>query len=157
MEWADVLADPSLKDLPYKIELDHYGRIVMSPASNRHARIQGRVARLLAQCFAEGEVLTECSTATPDGVKVADVAWASPGFVHAHGDATPFPRAPDLCVGIVSPSNRAAEMAEKVALYLDAGAREVWLVEEDGAVTLHGPEGRRARSVFPITLPASLS
>jgi Uma2 family endonuclease len=157
MEWADVLADPSLKNLPYKIELDHYGRIVMSPASNRHARIQGRVVRLLAQCFAEGEVLTECSIATPEGVKVADVAWASPDFVRRHGDATPFPDAPGLCVEIVSPSTRAAGLAEKIALYLDAGAREVWLVDEDGAVALHGPEGRRTDSVFPIRPLAVLS
>lgn len=69
----------------------------------------------------------------------------------------PFPDAPELCVEIVSPSNRAAEMAETVALYLNASAREVWLVGEDGAIALHGPEGRRTASVFPITPPAILS
>lgn len=93
MEWADVLADPSLKNLPYKIELDHYGLIVMSPASNRHARIQGQVVRLLAQWFAEGEVLTECSIATPEGVKVADVASRmSPGSRRTSSIAMAMPR-----------------------------------------------------------------
>jgi hypothetical protein len=48
-------------------------------------------------------------------------------------------------------------MAETVALYLNASAREVWLVGEDGAIALHGPEGRRTASVFPITPPAILS
>lgn len=91
------------------------------------------------------------------GCRVADVVWVSPDFVHRHGDATPFPDAPELCVEIVSPSNRAAEMAETVALYLNASAREVWLVGEDGAIALHGPEGRRTASVFPITPPAILS
>jgi hypothetical protein len=39
MQWADVLADRSLRDLPYKIELDRNGNIIMSPASNRHGRL----------------------------------------------------------------------------------------------------------------------
>ncbi len=156
MEWADVLADPALKDLPYKIELDQYGRIVMSPVSNRHGRIQARLVRMLAQSFSTGEIVTECSIATTAGVKVADVAWASPEFAERHCDATPFPSAPELCVEIVSRSNTAAEMAEKIRLYLDSGAREVWLVSEDGALAIHGPEGVRTTSVFPVTLSAIL-
>mgnify|MGYP000981793041 FL=1 len=42
MQWSDVINDPSLRNLPYKIELDEHGRIIMSPASNRHAIQQGR-------------------------------------------------------------------------------------------------------------------
>ncbi len=156
MDWAEVLADPCLKDLPYKIELDQYGRIVMSPASNRHGRVQARLVRWLAQIFAEGEIVTECAIATPLGIKVADVIWASPGFVSRYGDATPLPEAPELCIEIVSPSNRAAAMAEKVALYLNAGAREVWLVREDGGLTLHGPEGERSASVLPVGVPVAV-
>jgi Uma2 family endonuclease len=149
MEWAEVLADPTLRDLPYKIELDHYGRIVMSPASNQHGELQARLAYLLTRMFPGGKVISECSIATPGGVKVADVAWASPDFARRHGRATPFPAAPDLCVEIASRSNSAAEMAEKVSLYLNAGAREVWLVRDDGAIAIHGPEGERTTSVFP--------
>jgi len=154
MEWAEVLSDPCLRNLPYKIELDHYGRIVMSPASNRHGRAQARLVRWLDKVVTEGEIVTECSVATLKGVKVADVAWLSADFVARHGDATPFLRAPELCVEVISPSNSAAEMAEKVQLYLDAGAHEVWLVGEDGSVTVHGPEGQRAGSIFPFTPPA---
>ncbi len=157
MEWAEVLADPCLKDLPYKIELDHYGRIVMSPASNRHGRIQGLLAHWLRQAMPDGVIVNACSIDTPAGVKVADVVWASPDFVRRHGDATPFPQGPELCIEIVSPSNRTAEMAEKVALYLGAGAREVWLVAEDGGTAIHGPEGPRTASVFPIARPPTLA
>ena len=156
MEWAEVLADPSLRNLPYKIELDHFGRIVMSPASNRHGRLQARLVRMLAQVFEDGEIVTECAVSTPAGVKVADVAWASPDFARRHGDATPFPETPDLCVEIVSPSNTAAEMAEKTRLYLNGGAREVWLVREDGTLGIHGPEGQRTASVFPRASQAAL-
>ena len=31
MQWQDVLADKSLQDLPYKIELNEKGNIEMSP------------------------------------------------------------------------------------------------------------------------------
>ena len=30
MQWAEVLQDPSLQDLPYKIELNEWGQVVMS-------------------------------------------------------------------------------------------------------------------------------
>ena len=30
MQWAEVLRDPSLQDLPYKIELNEWGQVVMS-------------------------------------------------------------------------------------------------------------------------------
>lgn len=33
MRWSEVLQDKSLRELPYKIELNEYGKIVMTPAS----------------------------------------------------------------------------------------------------------------------------
>ncbi|BCW95302.1 MAG: Uma2 family endonuclease [Fimbriimonadales bacterium] len=36
--------------------------------------------------------------------------------------------APDLAVEVVSPSERAAELLQKVAEYFESGAREVWLL-----------------------------
>ena len=40
LRWDEVLKDPSLQDLPYKIELNAWGNVEMSPASNRHGRLQ---------------------------------------------------------------------------------------------------------------------
>ena len=37
MKWQEVLEDKSLQDLPYKIELNAWGQIVMSPAKVRHS------------------------------------------------------------------------------------------------------------------------
>ena len=42
MTWADVMAHPQLQDLPFKIELNRWGRIEMSPASNEHGKVQMR-------------------------------------------------------------------------------------------------------------------
>jgi hypothetical protein len=44
IRWAEVINDPALRELPYKIELNAYGKIEMSPANNRYARLQGYVA-----------------------------------------------------------------------------------------------------------------
>jgi len=149
MEWADILADPCLQDLPYKIELNQYGQIVMSPASHRHGRIQGLLAALMRQWLPGGAVVTECPVVTPSGVKAADIAWESAAFIARHGDTTPLPAAPEICVEVVSPSNSASAMAEKVSLLLGASAREVWLVSDDGSISFHGPEGVRTGSVYP--------
>ena len=105
MEWSEVIDNPLLQNLPFKIELNKFGKLLMSPASNSHGRFQGRIAGALWQRQPEGEVITECSIQTSEGVKVADVAWASAAFIAEFGYATPYLKAPELCVEIVSPSN----------------------------------------------------
>src|SRR3954462_4954185 len=44
LRWAEVMRDPSLQNLPYKIERNARGKIEMSPASNIHGRFQARLA-----------------------------------------------------------------------------------------------------------------
>jgi len=131
LTWADVMANPFLKDLPFKIELNRWGRIEMSPASNEHGRLQVQIATEL-QRRGGGQVLVECSIATSDGVRVADVAWVSDERFREFGAATPYPRAPEVCVEIMSPSNTWSEMHMKAGLYLAAGASEIWIVALDG-------------------------
>jgi Uma2 family endonuclease len=152
MRWAEIASDPLLRDLPYKIELNAYGKIEMSPANNRHARLQGALAVELGRQLADGGVLTECPVLTAIGVRVPDVAWASAAFLAAHGDATPYPAAPEICVEIVSPSNAEEEMQRKLAAYLAAGAREVWIVSEDGSVRYFDAQGARKESAFNVRL-----
>ncbi len=126
MEWSEVIDNPMFANLPFKIELNRFGKLLMSPASNAHGRIQSRLGAKLLQHG--GEVVSECSVLTTDGVKVADLAWLSDEFVNQFGFITPYPQAPELCVEIVSPSNSTQEMLEKVSLYLESGAVEVWIV-----------------------------
>ncbi|MDD2761422.1 MAG: Uma2 family endonuclease [Methylomonas sp.] len=157
MRWSDVLNDPSLRNLPYKIELDEHGRILMSPASNRHGIQQAKLVRLLAQMLHDGEIATECSIGTHLGVRVADVVWMSSAFLVKYGELTPYPQAPELCIEILSPSNSPREMEEKIRLYLGYGAHEVWIVDVEGTITLYGPEGKREQSVIAgVGIPAGL-
>ena len=128
MEWANVLDDPLLQNLPFKIELNKFGNLLMSPASNNHGRIQSRLAAMLLNKLPKGEVICECSIMTSDGVKVVDVAWLSEQFIQEFEYMTPYPKSPELCIEIMSPSNSRAEIENKVELYLAKGASEVWVV-----------------------------
>lgn len=126
----------------------------MSPASNRHSRYQGLIAKLLDRLLPDGEAIPECSIQTADGVKVADVAWASAEFLRRHGVANPYPEAPEIVIEILSPSNTLAEMEEKKELYFARGAREFWICEEDGAMRFYNNHAQLAASALAPDFPA---
>jgi Uma2 family endonuclease len=150
MNWQELCADPVLQGLPYKIELNEWGNIVMSPASNRHGMLQALLVEVLRNARRDGMVITECSVQTAKGVKVPHAAWLSADFLRAFDAMTPYPRAPELCVEVLSPANSALEMAEKRELYFARGAEEVWLCDEQGQLTFHDCVGQLAVSrLFP--------
>jgi Uma2 family endonuclease len=131
--WEELLADPELARVEGRIETDRHGHILMSPPpAPRHGTRQARIAGRLLELMPQGTVLTECPISTADGVRAADVAWASDECVRELGNRACFPRSPELCVEVLSPVNTEAEMQEKVALYFDAGAHEVWLCDTSG-------------------------
>lgn len=142
MQWAEVIDNPLLQDMPFKIELNKWGKILMSPASNNHGRLQYEVGAHIDRLKRSGKIIMECSIQTSDGVKVADVAWASDEFVAQYGYATPYLKAPEICVEIISPSNSKGEIDEKIQLYLVAGAVEVWIVDETGDMSYFNCEGK---------------
>ena len=147
--WAELLADRELARIEGRIETDRHGHIIMSPPlAPSHGSHQAAIARWLGNLMSEGRVLSECPISTADGVKAADVAWASPERMRELGDQVCFPEAPEICVEVVSPSNTKAEIKEKTALYFDAGAHEVWLcVPEDGKMSfLASPESAPMRA-----------
>lgn len=146
MEWSEVIDNPLLRDLPFKIELNKFGKLLMSPASNEHGRIQSRLAAALLIQLPEGEVITECSIQTSDGVKVADVAWLSAAFIQEFDFVTPYPKAPEICIEIVSPSNSNVEIQSKIDLYLAKGAQEVWIVYGLNRIDVYSCVGRMEKS-----------
>ena len=154
--WADVCADPILQDLPFKIELDRFGRILMSPASTRHSRAQGQIARLLEGKLG-GEAFPECAIRTAEGVRVPDVVWMSDDFAAAlEADIEALAAAPEICVEVRSPSNPWGEMEEKIRIFLRAGAREVWVCEVDGRMRFFDAAGERAASALAPRFPAAV-
>ena len=151
MQWQDVLSDKTLQDLPYKIELNEYGKIEMSPASFIHSLLQGEIAKRLGE-QSNGRVFTELAIQTSMGVRVPDVSWGSDGYVQKHIREVFASNAPEICVEIISPSNSQEEMLDKIRLFINAGAREVWLVTEDGNVSYYDETGKISVSFYEINL-----
>ena len=151
--WEELCHDPSLADLPYKIELNAWGKVEMGPpAGVGHGHQQTELALQLRQQLPGGVVITECPVLTAIGVRVPDVVWASDEFRKRHKRSSPLPCAPEICVEIFSPSNVEAEIVEKTRAYLDAGAAEVWVVAQNGSIRYIDRSGEKARSGFAVAL-----
>ena len=138
-------------NIPGKIEIDVWGRLLMSPASNYHSALQTELARRLGALG--GKAFVKASVVTVVGVLVADVAWASAEFMRAHKFQTPYRKAPELCVEVVSPSNSRKELREKIDAYLATGAKEVWIVyPQSKRCEFYNAEGLTERSAYPVDL-----
>jgi len=136
MTWEQICDDPHLRDLPYKIEQDRFGRIVMSPPANTdHGEYQARIAWVLATELPDYVVLTECGVDTDEGVKVPDVAAMTRVRRRLHQGRPSFPEAPEICIEVLSVRNTTEEMDEKRRLYAARGCREFWTCSEQGRMT----------------------
>ena len=155
MTWEEVCADPALQDLPYKIELNKWGNIEMSPAKLYHGEFQGRIAHLLQTLKPDGTAVTECAVQTSENIKVPDVAWIS---YSRRRTASPrgfaYTVAPEICVEVCSMSNVLEERMHKGQLYLQAGAEEFWLCDEKGAMRFFDASGELPQSRLCPSFPA---
>jgi Uma2 family endonuclease len=151
--WAELLTDPKLTKLEGRVETDRYGHILMTPPPGpSHGSYQFRIGSLLDRLMNKGRVLTECPISTADGVRAADVAWASADRIRELGNRVCFPRSPEICVEVLSPGNTDSEVQEKIALYLDAGATEVWICSESGSMRFfeaNTPQPQTASRICP--------
>ena len=156
MNWQQVCEHPDLRNLPFKIELNETGHILMSPVKVYHSAFQGKIAALLYFNMDGGEVLAECAIKTAMGTKVADVAWASSErFERVRADAE-CSIAPEICVGVISASNTDQEMNQKKALYFAAGALEVWTCSEYGDMKFYDKDGELADSSLATNFPRKI-
>lgn len=150
--WNEMGRDPLLAQIPYKLELNERGWMEVSPATTRHASLQALLASELRRLKPAGITLTQCPVETELGVRVPDVAWASPEFVIANDLSGPLTSAPDVCIEMLSRLNPRAQMLDKVTAYLAAGAREVWLVCESGTIEILSGEGVQSQSCLGIEI-----
>jgi Uma2 family endonuclease len=65
----------------------------------------------------------------PDTVRAADVAFVRKSRLPAQRQRRYFDGAPDLAVEVVSPHDKASDIAGKVAQWLSAGSAAVWVVD----------------------------
>jgi Uma2 family endonuclease len=154
MQWQEVCEHPSLQNLPFKIELNEWGQIIMSPVKVYHSAFQGKITRLLPEY---GVVLPECAIATSKGTKVADIAWCSEQRFQLIEHEAECSIAPEICVEVISSSNTKMEMEEKRQLYLSAGAIEFWVCNEEGEVKFFDAKGQLTTSNLVPSFPSRVS
>ena len=151
VRYRALYEDPCYASVPGKIELDVWGRVLMTPPSAYHGFIQGRLSQRLAALG--GETLVEAPIATNMGLFVADLAWASTGFMSAHRAEISLTRAPQICIEVISPSNSVKELEEKKSAYLAAGAEEVWIVyPQSKRCEFYGVQGLMQHSRYAVDL-----
>ena len=156
MNWQEVCADTALQDIPYKIELNRWGQIVMSPAKNKHSVYQGLIQSIIQSMIKEGLTYPECPIQTEDNVKVADVVWVSKERYQQIKNDDVCSIAPEICIEIKSSSNTQEEMKFKKELYFKAGAEEFWLCNESGEMSFFNSDGQITNSAIVPNFPASI-
>jgi len=153
--WSRALRDPSLRDLPYKVETNEHGQLVVTPQWPAHGLTQHRIGVLLGELVeAPGSVAVEFAIQTPKGVKLPDVVWMSEerrSLIEKDTEASPV--APEICVEVLSKSNTRAEIEAKKQLYFECGALEVWTGDVDGRMHFFGPEGAVSASAIAPDFP----
>lgn len=115
------------------------GKIVpMAPTFWKHGSIEARLAHHLSTFAYErdlGEVMTgETGLYTgrdPDTVRGADVLFISHERLAEASPNNYLDVAPELVVEVLSASNTAQEMRDKVAEYFSIGVERVWVVDSE--------------------------
>jgi len=150
MEWQEVCEHPSLQNLPFKIELNAKGQVLMTPVKVYHSAFQGQIARLLPET---GVVLPECAVKTEKGTKVADVAWASEARFEKIRHESECSIAPEICIEVVSASNTEDEMEERRELYIRSGVSEFWVCGKAGNMSFFNEQGKIKKSKLVPDFP----
>jgi Uma2 family endonuclease len=158
MTWAEACQDKNLQNLPYKIELNRQGQLIMSPTRNKHGFFQGEIAYLLRTLLPQGQVLVECAVDSDDGTYLADVAWASKERFKIIEVELSCSVAPEICVEVWSLSNTREEIEIKRRLYLAKGALEFWYCDQLGAMSFFNRDSQLPQShlcpQFPLKIEA---
>lgn len=135
---ADELLESDVPNM--SSELVRGQLVVREPPGGLHGHLSARLVFLLGQHVypANAGMLFGQDTGfliarDPDTVRAPDVAFVSAARAAAVGRGF-VQFAPDLAVEIISPGDRPSEIEEKVADWLRAGTRLVWVIDYDRAL-----------------------
>ena len=107
----------------------------INPDLSIHTRYIEGLIQLLAHVAPKWKSSSKLVIYTSDGVKAPDVTLASPEYHALHLKDTGYvTEAPEICIEVMSPSNSWQEMQDKMPLYFEVGAQEVWIVDVEGKV-----------------------
>ena len=134
---------------------------MMSPAGFDHGRFASNIVAALKNYVTQHKSGVVATAETgfqiahdPDTVRAPDVAFVRAERIPSGGVKGFFQGAPDLAVEVVSPTDRASEVAGKMQEWLRAGCRMVWVVDPDNrTVTVH----RSLTEIVVLTAADSLT
>jgi Uma2 family endonuclease len=115
-----------------RYELRHGELVSWPPAKFGHMTIQETLRRLLDQAAAgAGTVFVEFGfrPKSEREYRVADVAYATKEHLARTNPQGYFEGSPELVIEVLSPSDTAAEIADKSALYFETGCHEFWTLD----------------------------
>ena len=152
---------PEVDGLRY--ELKNGELVRMAVAKYGHERTKYKIQRrLLAYTLQNpiGEVHSEMAFAlNPSRVCIPDVAFLSNELAAAGDPDHIFHGAPELAIEVVSESESALELRQKIQEYLDAGSKAVWafypklqviaVYDKAGARELRGEQILEASEILP--------
>ena len=128
---AEFLKLPDPKAGHYEL---HHGEVfLMPPPKWRHTRIRKQLEKLLQQAIGDrGMVIMEMPFQPSPEYEVwrADVAVLGIERTKRIGGDEYLQGAPDLIVEVLSPSNTAQEINDKIAMCLEGGCASFWVVDD---------------------------
>ncbi len=158
MTWKEICNDPVVAELPFRIESDEWGNVLMSPPPGlNHSRRQGRIAYLLGRLLKGGSALSEFPLQTAKGVKAIDTIWISRERIARQPRQEDIAvLAPEICVEVYSPRNRRGEIEEKKRLYFERGALECWTCDLKGNISFSDVTGPISKSKYCPKFPSKI-
>jgi len=132
-----------------RVELIEGRLVVREPAGYRHGRVAGRLGARLTVHVDAHDLGVVCAAETgfvlqraPDTVRAPDIAFIAKARLPDPDQVTFAELAPDLAVEVLSPGDHAGEVLAKVADWLQAGSRAVWLLDPSRRhVRAYGDDG----------------
>jgi Uma2 family endonuclease len=135
MATKTLLTIEQFDQLPVKegilYELNEGELVTLTEPMPRHNRVRDNVARLMGNFVEErklGWVLLETGyQLTPETVRIPDVSFVPADRIRELDLDKRIQGAPALAIEVVSPTDLAEELTQKVKQYLAAGAKAVWV------------------------------
>ena len=131
--WDELSKDRDIATFPGRCETNRTGHVLLSRyLPFEHGARMAVIALQMRYYLPHGKTTVECPISTSEGIKIAYVVWISKARLKQVGGRAALKGAPETCVEVLSKSNTREEIEEKRRLYLEAGAKEVWLCERTG-------------------------
>ncbi len=142
-QWDNMCHDEQYGPIQGRNETNEYGQLIVTPSEpNIHSDYQFKIMSSI-------KGLPAIPILTKRGVKVADVAWFEPGLWQTMKNDACCRTCPTICIEVWGPHNGFDAQDEKIRLYLEEGAQEVWTCDNGTMEFFNKNEELEKSAIFP--------